>query len=94
MPRGELLKLINGGFGLVDEPIDGLAGAVVAKAVLNVVELDGGVGGQADPAVPGSFGGADFTVAVFSAGGPDNVAALHLHYLAGGGGVVSEAHTR
>ena len=37
-------ELVDGGLGLVDEPVDGLAGAVVAQAVLDVVELDGGVG--------------------------------------------------
>lgn len=85
MPRGELSELIDGGFSLLDEPIHGLAGAVIAEAVLNVVELDGRVGGEANAAVPGAFGGADFAVAVFPPGGPDNVAALNLHNLADGG---------
>lgn len=84
MPSRELLKLINGRFRLLDEPIHRLTGAVVAEAVLNVVELNGGVGGEANAAVPRAFGGADFAVAVFSADGPHNVAALYLHNLANG----------
>ena len=43
-PGREVGKLVDGGLGLVDEPVDGLAGAVVAQAVLDVVELDRGVG--------------------------------------------------
>lgn len=82
MPSWELSELVDGGFGLLDEPIDGLAGAVVAEAVLDVVELDGSVGGEANAAVSGAFGGAHLAVAVFSAGGADNVAALNLHNLA------------
>lgn len=85
MPRRQLSELVNGGFGLLDEPIDGLAGAVVAQAVLDVVELDSGVGGEANAAVSWALGGADFAVAVFPAGGPHYVAALHLHNLSAAG---------
>ena len=90
-PRGKLVELVNGGFGFFDKPVDSLAGAVVAEAVLDVVELDGGVGGEADAAVPRPLGGADLAVAIFPAGGPDNVTALHLHDLAAG---VPQAQSR
>ena len=82
VPSWELSELVDGGFGLLDEPIDGLAGAVVAKAVLDVVELNGSVGGKTDAAVSGAFGRAHLAVAVFPPGGADNVAALNLHNLA------------
>lgn len=75
-------EVLDGGLGLVDEPIDGFAGAVVAEAVLHVVELNGGVSGEAHAAVPGAFGGVHFAVAVFPASGPDNVSPFHLYYLA------------
>lgn len=84
MPGGELRELINGSLGFLDQPIHRLARAVVAEAVLNVVELNGGVGGEAYAAVAGAFGGADFTVAVLPASGADNVAALDLHNLSDG----------
>lgn len=85
MPGRELRELINGGLGFLYQPIHRLAGAVVAEAVLNVVELNGGVGGEADAAVAGAFRSADFAVAVLPAGGADNVAALDLHNLSDGG---------
>ena len=75
-------KAVDGGLGLVDEPVDGLAGAVVAEAVLDVVELDGRVGGEADAAVSGALGRAHLAVPVLAAAPPHNVAALHLHDLA------------
>ncbi|GFY80728.1 TCP family transcription factor 4 [Actinidia rufa] len=61
-----------------------LLGAVVAEAVLDVIEPGGGVGSKANAAVSQPLGCADIAVAVFLAGGPDNVAALHLHDLAAG----------
>ncbi|GFZ10994.1 hypothetical protein Acr_22g0003920 [Actinidia rufa] len=61
-----------------------LLGAVVAEAVLDVIEPGGGVGSEANAAVSQPLGCADLAVAVFLAGGPDNVAALHLHDLAAG----------
>lgn len=82
VPGRELGELVNGGFSLFDEPVDGFTGAVVAQPVLNVVELDCGVGGEADPAVARAFGCVDLAVAVFPAGGADNVAALDLDDLA------------
>lgn len=81
IPGRKVIELIYGVLGLLDEPIDGLARAIVAEAVLNVVELNGRVGGESDSAVPGTFGGAHFAVPVFSSGGPYNVASLDLHYL-------------
>lgn len=68
---------VNGGFGLLHEPINGLARAVVAEAVLDVVELNGGVGREADAAVPGPPGRADFAVTVPppSSAGSDNASA-------------------
>lgn len=77
-PSWQLGQLVNSGFCLLDEPVDCFAGPVVAESVLNVVELNGGVGGEADAAVSGAFGGADFAVSVFATCGPYNVAALNL----------------
>lgn len=68
MPRRELSELINGVFGVFDKPVDGFAGAVVAETVLDVVELDGSVGGETDAAVAWAFGCADLAVPVFAAG--------------------------
>ncbi|GFY97812.1 TCP family transcription factor 4 [Actinidia rufa] len=68
-----------------------LLGAVVAEAVLDVIEPGGGVGSDANSAVSQPLGCADLAVAVFLAGGPDNVAALHLHDLAAG---VPQAQSR
>lgn len=82
VPWRELRELVDGCLGFLDEPVDRLAGTVVAKAVLDVVELDGGVRRQAHAAVSGAFGSADLAVAVLPSGGADNVAALHLHNLA------------
>ncbi|GFZ04587.1 TCP family transcription factor 4 [Actinidia rufa] len=83
----------DGGFMDMESfyPVDSLAGAVVAEAVLDVIELGGGVGSEADAAVSRPLGGADLVVAVFPAGGPDNVAAFHLHDLAVG---VPQAQSR
>lgn len=74
--------MVDGRLGFFDEPVYRLAGAVIAKTVLDIVELDGGVRRKTHTAVPGAFGGADFAVAVFSASGADNVAALDLDNLA------------
>ena len=81
LPRRELFELVNGGPGVLDEPVDGLAGAVVAEAVLHVVELDGGVGGEADPPVSWPLRRAHLAVPVLPSRRPDNVAALNLHDL-------------
>jgi hypothetical protein len=78
VPCWELGKLVDGGLGLFDEPIDGLAGAVVAEAVLDVVELDGSVGGEADTAVSRPLCSADLAVAVLASSGANNVASLDL----------------
>lgn len=55
---------VDGRLGLADEPVDCLAGAVEAKTVLDVVELDGGVGREADAAVPGALGRVHLAVAI------------------------------
>lgn len=81
VPGGKLGQLVDGSLGVFDEPVDGLAGTVVAEAVLDVVELDGGVGGEADAAVSGALGSAHFAVAVLAPGGAHNVASLDLHDL-------------
>lgn len=81
LPGGELGELVNGGFGLPDEPVDGLARAVVTEPVLDVIELDGGVGRQPHAAVPRPLGGAHLAVPVLPPGGPNNVASLDLHDL-------------
>ena len=94
LPGWQLGQLIYGGFGLFYEPIHGFAGAVVAEPVLHVVELNGGVGGQADSTVPGTFGCADLAVPVFPPGGPDNVAALNFYYLPTGGGPQAQSRRR
>ena len=80
-PGREFGELVDGGLGVLNEPVDGLAGTVVAKAVLDVIELDCSVGGEADAAVPKALGGAHLAVAVLAAGGPHNVASLNLHDL-------------
>lgn len=79
---GKLGEVINGEFGLVDEPIDGPTGAIVAESVLEVVESDGGVGGQSEAAVAGAFGSGDLAVAVLPSGGAgaeDVAAGAGLH---------------
>lgn len=81
LPGRELGELVNGGFGLLDEPVDGLARAVVTKPVLDVIELDGGVGREPHAAVPRPLGGAHLAVPVLPPGGPNNVASLDLHDL-------------
>lgn len=43
-PGWELRELVDGDLGVLDEPIDGFAWTIVTKAVLDVVELNGGVG--------------------------------------------------
>lgn len=80
-PWWEESELVDGGLGLIDEPIEGLAGPVVAQSVLNVVEFDGGVGGETDTSVPWSLGGANLAVTVLSPSRPYNVTPFHLHYL-------------
>ena len=82
VPRWELCELVDGRLSFFYEPVHRLAGAVIAEAVLDVVELDGGVRRQAHTAVSGAFCSADLAVAVLPPGGADNVAALHLHDLA------------
>lgn len=79
MPRRELSEPIDGGFGLGDEPIDGLAGSVESEAVLYVVELNSGVCREADASVPRAFGGVDLAVAILPPGGTNYVASLDLH---------------
>ncbi|KAL5984839.1 hypothetical protein ACLOJK_038675 [Asimina triloba] len=74
-------KLIDGGLGLLDEPINRLAGAIVAEAVLNIVELDGNVGEEANATVSRNFGGADLAMSIFSSHQSHKVATLHLHNL-------------
>jgi hypothetical protein len=69
--RGELVDGLGSG---PDEPLDGLAGLVVAEAVLQVVELDGGGDGEADAAVPDALGRVHLAVAVLAAGGPGDAA--------------------
>lgn len=69
-PSRKLPELIDGRLGLFDEPIDGFTGSVIAQSVLHIVELNCGVGGEADAAVPGAFGGADLAMAVLSANRP------------------------
>ena len=49
------------------------------------------MGSEANAAISQPLGCADLAVAVFLAGGPDNVAALHLHDLAAG---VPQAQSR
>ncbi|KAK9920777.1 hypothetical protein M0R45_029323 [Rubus argutus] len=65
-----LLELVDCGLGLLDEPIDGLAGPVVSEPVLHVAELNGRVSGEQDAVVSQYFGSADLVVAVLAASGP------------------------
>lgn len=67
--RRHLIQLIDGGLRLLDEPVHGLARPVVAKPVLDVVELDSGVSRQPHAAVPRPLRGVDFAVAVLPPGG-------------------------
>lgn len=85
LPWRELVQLVNGGLRVLDEPVDGLAWAIVAETVLHVVELDGSVGGEADPPVPRPLRRAHLAVPVLPPGRPDNVAALNLHDLSAPG---------
>lgn len=85
MPWWELVELVYGGLGLLDEPVDGLAGTVVPQAVLNVVELNGRVGREPHAPVSWALGRADLAVPVLSASRPYNVTALNLHNLAAPG---------
>ncbi|KAK9913139.1 hypothetical protein M0R45_036963 [Rubus argutus] len=59
VPRRQLLELVDCGLGLLDEPIDGLAGPVVSEPVLHVAELNGRWCGEQDVAVSQYFGSAD-----------------------------------
>ena len=70
VPRRQLLQLVDCGLGLLDEPIDGLAGSVLSEPVLYVVELNGRMGGELDAVVSQYFGSADLAVAVLVASGP------------------------
>lgn len=84
-PWRELGELVDGRLCVLDQPVDGFARPVEAKPILDVVELDGGVGGETNAAVSESLGGANLAVAIFPAGGTDNVAAsLHFDDLPAG----------
>nr|GLL34703.1 hypothetical protein KK1_022532 [Ipomoea trifida] len=91
VPRWQLGELIYRVFGFLYEPIHRLAGPVVAEPVLDVVELNGGVSREAHTPVTWPFRGEHFTVPVFPAGRPDNMAAFNLHYFptAAGAGAAS-----
>lgn len=92
MPCWKLGELVDGGLGFLDEPVDGLAGSVVTEAVLDVVELNGGVRRQPYTAVSGSLGGADLAVAVLPPCGPDNVTTLYFHYFSNSCGGCGTPH--
>ncbi|KAL6007086.1 hypothetical protein ACLOJK_032582 [Asimina triloba] len=62
LPGGEFGEFVDGGFDLIDEPIDGLFGAIVAKAVLNIIELNGSVGGPEHHRTKWSFLPVDLTM--------------------------------
>jgi hypothetical protein len=83
LPRGQRLELVDGVLGVLDEPVDGLAGAVVAQPVLHVVELDGGVRREAHAPVPRPARRAHLAVAVLAPRGAHNVPSLHGHDLPG-----------
>lgn len=81
VPWRKLGELVNGGFGLLDEPIHGLAGSVIPKTVLNVVELNGCVGWESNPSVSRTLCSVNLTVTIFSTCGSNNVASLDLNNL-------------
>jgi hypothetical protein len=82
LPRGQRrLQPVDGVLGVLDEPVDGLAGAVVAQPVLHVVELDGGVRRQAHAPVPRPACRAHLAVAFLAPRGAHDVTSLHRHDL-------------
>nr|GMD36761.1 hypothetical protein KK1_022532 [Ipomoea batatas] len=94
VPRWQLGELIYRVFGFLYEPIHRLAGPVVAEPVLDVVELNGGVSREAHTPVTWPFRCENFTVPVFPAGRPDNMAAFNFHYFPTAGAGAASLHPR
>uniref|UniRef100_A0A0A8YWM7 Uncharacterized protein n=1 Tax=Arundo donax TaxID=35708 RepID=A0A0A8YWM7_ARUDO len=65
---GPVGELVDGRLGVADEPVDGLAGAVITEAVLNVVEPGGGVRGEAHAAIAQPARHAHLAVVVLAPG--------------------------
>lgn len=67
-------ELPNGGGRSLDEPLHRLAGLVIPKSVLQIVELDCCGDGKADPPIPKPLGGEHLAVAVFPTRSPGHPA--------------------
>nr|KYP68882.1 hypothetical protein KK1_022532 [Cajanus cajan] len=81
MPWRKLSKLVNGSLCLLDEPVHSLAWSVIAKPVLNIIELNGCVCRESNSAVAWPFGSVNLAVAIFSTCGPNNVSSFYLNNL-------------
>lgn len=51
VPCWKLSKLIYGGFGILNEPINNFSGVVITKTVLDVVELNGSMNGEMNSSI-------------------------------------------